>query len=988
MMRSRKTPLKILGKANDMIENYIYLVEKKNILKLCTNQITVDVIGCKALGLCQIPSIWTVPFFVISKELFAEYALNKDTSTIYNYIENIKSVIKLLDIKKHIILRSSAVNEGMKERGKFYSVESNLDNLATSLLELLENIKEVPNDGMPIVVQEFIPSIFTGHMSNERRFSQESRDWKIETYYENGKFEQDTIGIRTWRIKYDIDEIVRNPLLTDEKNVNTELQKVAYYWYTLSKDKKCRFHLEFVFDGKIIFIVQADRDYPRENSINPKTYNIKVNQLSSTWAPKILKQFNPNESSMFKKLQNVKSYNDLGFCTVPFYILDNKATLSDLRKGIVCEGLKEDLETLLKIQSVVIRMDINCDDILQKQMLPRSNEIQNYDHIISWIKEHVNIIPKEQELIFIFHNFVPAVSSAFAHAVPNGRLVKIQSLWGLPEGLYYNYHDTIIVDLGSKNIESITESDVKVTVKNRYKDLFIYPDINGNWTAREIKEPYDWRCSIESNSSIFEIAIKTQKLANKEQEEISVMWFVGIDDSFYGASNLPWFHEKVSFTSYTTDKYKRKYFKEEEIIINNSEELQELISSGDYKNKMCFRLKPNCEKDLRNKKLIENIGKIASENDIIILLDGTQLTHSYYQLKSTGAKVVCSDKDELMYSDTLEFNKLVRDKIPEKIISNGEHLRCSKVVRPLLDRLLLEKLLEEAYEVNDAITTEDIISELADLTEIINTILRINTETPISCIDVLNNTRQLYCFENNHLLSFKLPTISPIFEKMFKLKTLFGSISIQRKKTMYRVEFNLQNYPINPIKITKCENDTQIQRLKISIITAASLALNGKKAKNIINNINKINGFANDLCEIMGISSERVVHCRESKASKVGGFENGYVLNQTTLKDNVIDEIVEFDPSNCCEIFTLHRECNKYFELLQDCEKKRILLRFSVPIAVNEWEIFFSNSKIKQVLMETDILHFNIYKNNAGKLIMDINEPPMKVNEQLSLSDI
>ena len=87
---------------------------------------------------------------------------------------------------------------------------------------------------------------------------------------------------------------------------------------------------------------------------------------------------------------------------------------------------------------------------------------------------------------------------------------------------------------------------------------------------------------------------------------------------------------------------------------------------------------------------------------LTILLDGTQLTHTYYQLKSTGANVVCSNVDELTYSDTLEFNKLVRDKIPEKIISNGEHVRCSIVSRPLLDRLLLEKLLEEAYEVYDA----------------------------------------------------------------------------------------------------------------------------------------------------------------------------------------------------------------------------------------------------------------------------------------------
>ena len=190
--------------------NNIYLVEKNIISRLGADQMTVDVIGGKAVGLCQIPHAWSVPFFVISKELYAEYILCKDKSIIFSYEKSIKSVIDILGIKNRIILRSSAVNEGMKERGKFYSIESNIDNLANDLQQLLDNLSDVPNSGMPIIVQELKSSIFTGHMSNERRFSQESRDWKIETYYENGKFEQDTIGIRTWRTKYDIDEIEEN----------------------------------------------------------------------------------------------------------------------------------------------------------------------------------------------------------------------------------------------------------------------------------------------------------------------------------------------------------------------------------------------------------------------------------------------------------------------------------------------------------------------------------------------------------------------------------------------------------------------------------------------------------------------------------------------------------------------------------------------------------------------------------------------------------
>jgi len=431
-------------------------------------------------------------------------------------------------------------------------------------------------------------------MSNERRFSYDSRDWKVETYFQNGSYEQDTIAIRTWRTRYNIGNIIQEPLRCNLSGLSDELQKVAFYWYELSKTMKKRFHLEFVHDGTFCFIVQSDCDFPNENATDPKSYNIKVNACSKTWTPKILKKFNPSESSPFKKLQNVKNYHDLGFSTVPFYVLYDASAFLNLKRGIVCDELKEDIETLLQIQSIVIRMDINSKDQSEKQMLPRSNEMRNYNEIVLWLQSNVDIIVDEYECdgIFIFHNFVPSTASAFAHATPNGRLVKIQSLWGLPEGLYYNYHDTIIVDLGSSNIDSVTESDVSVTIKNKYKDFFIYPDEDGTWVAKQIKSPYDWKCSIENNESIFDIAVKSQKLANKVQEEISVMWFVRIDKDYYGSSNMPWFHEKISLeSSYTSDEYKRKYFSEEEIVINNSEELEKLMSSENIKGKKCFRIK-------------------------------------------------------------------------------------------------------------------------------------------------------------------------------------------------------------------------------------------------------------------------------------------------------------------------------------------------------------------------------------------------------------
>lgn len=64
------------------------------------------------------------------------------------------------------------------------------------------------------------------------------------------------------------------------------------------------------------------------------------------------------------------------------------------------------------------------------------------------------------------------------------------------------------------------------------------------------------------------------------------------------------------------------------------------------------------------------------------------------------------------------FNKLVRDKIPEKIEKNGEYALTKTLDDKEFETALNEKLIEEANEVINAKTKEDITEELADLLEV------------------------------------------------------------------------------------------------------------------------------------------------------------------------------------------------------------------------------------------------------------------------------
>jgi predicted house-cleaning noncanonical NTP pyrophosphatase (MazG superfamily) len=67
---------------------------------------------------------------------------------------------------------------------------------------------------------------------------------------------------------------------------------------------------------------------------------------------------------------------------------------------------------------------------------------------------------------------------------------------------------------------------------------------------------------------------------------------------------------------------------------------------------------------------------------------------------------------------------LVRDKIPEEIRWRGEDVAEVALDKEAIILALRRKLIEEAFEVYDAITTQRLIEELADLKEVMNALAR------------------------------------------------------------------------------------------------------------------------------------------------------------------------------------------------------------------------------------------------------------------------
>ena len=98
------------------------------------------------------------------------------------------------------------------------------------------------------------------------------------------------------------------------------------------------------------------------------------------------------------------------------------------------------------------------------------------------------------------------------------------------------------------------------------------------------------------------------------------------------------------------------------------------------------------------------------------------------------------------------YNKLVRDRIPEIIQKEGNTADIIILSEESFKQAIKEKLIEEATEVCNAQNRDDILSELADLQEVMDTIkqlynintLEVNTIQAVKALQRGKFDKRLY----------------------------------------------------------------------------------------------------------------------------------------------------------------------------------------------------------------------------------------------------
>lgn len=717
------------------LNSIVFVSSADQFTKILPAVISQELVGDKAFGLSAIPAKWGLPFIVVSKEFLSGYRQADNRSEfLSSWMKQIQSALASCGFtaEDSVLIRSSACGEGLQERGCFHSCDGEVSSLLQTLAEYLRITladEELARHEIPLIIQKYIKQhAAKGHLSNERRFFEEKRDWFGEI--EQGELlakQPFAINLREWRKKIELDPLMEQPL---ECNVIACIPDSLRVPATWGVSLGLRLHFEWVSDGKSVYLVQADEERESAGENPAVLITTSAAPKQEKYAPKCLKLVDKSCGGQYHKIKNIQVYKNLSLPTADLYILDDQRIIDSIAKNIIPVELREDLSVLAS-RSLVIRTDLEVEDVGSRQLLPRTNEVRDVGAAIDFLaKTSCDFKAKfpDVNIAFILHNFIPAVSAAFAYAAPGERKVQIEALWGLPEGLYYNAHDKYVVDtltavFGSGVEKSIERFVVKET--RNYKTFFVAPNRDGAWAMKRLKSPYDWRGSIQKQEWIRKIALDSRKIAESEGKALSIMWFVGVPKVVCDSEVFPWYHE-VYDIKITRDaqacRSKTSFDKALEIKTKKDVESLTAEAQAACSNVRLIKIQPHEDVLLREKNTLHEIGKLAQKIGATIRLEGGLLSHAYYQLVKTGAavEVAFPFKDT---DDRREFNKLVRDKVPSRVEENGEIAQTVAISGDDLLRALRDKLIEESFETLDAAGRDAIVSELVDVCEVVDGIL-------------------------------------------------------------------------------------------------------------------------------------------------------------------------------------------------------------------------------------------------------------------------
>lgn len=567
--------------------------------------------------------------------------------------------------------------------------------MIAQLTVLYEKVKRIDSHAaLGIVVQEYLPVKFSGHLSNEHRVSPTINQWSYELEKPNWAPSK---GINS---KLTTSPDPATLLRCGNQIPHQPLRSVAHF---LAENFSTRCHIEWMVYESTLVLAQIDFEWPEnDQGIDPKK-DIKSKQPPDLDLEKAT-SFSPykiGSKTKWPKLQNLSDFDfQDGNFPPRIYPLSPKKIFDACASQGSLDALKSELISLTG-NRMVVRTDCIQKGI-EKFNLPRTDTM-TADSALDWCHSKMKLFKdkgiSERNYVFLFHAFLPARAAAWAYAKPDNPVVIVDALWGLPDGLQVLPVDTYEVNVNKEKV---------VQTKSTFKPKFLTELPDGTWDYRNIKSQCG-RHQVLSKADKLEVARRTANIAQKLGEDAQIMWFCDIPLAYQVGRNLPWFRSREIFDPSPRQEVRYKPYK-----VSTPRDLELLPSE-----KVTLQLSPDADL-IRDETFLDAIVAVAKEKSLPVQVEGSILGHAFYKLDQEGIPVVLSNAPKYYRKRNKQiFGKLVRDKIPANIAAGGETVKVAKLAKSDLNLGLAGKLLEEIEEFLRASDTEEKAEEIADILEVV-----------------------------------------------------------------------------------------------------------------------------------------------------------------------------------------------------------------------------------------------------------------------------
>ena len=641
-------------------------------------------IGGKAAGLFRLPDDWTPPFFVVGKES--------------DYHDALESLLIIAECSSdQIIVRSNARSENdSAARGSYTSTRVAPDHEAVR--EAVEQVLAQPTrpeDEMFAIVQLAIKGLAEGHLSNERHVAERRTQWIVDEEGLRSIPEVQTLTAR--------DNGTDALAASDRAGMLTTLRHVAF---RLSADEE-RVHCEWIWDGARTWVVQRDTAVERRGGHVHDYLGARPASSPIAQQPKttLIRRLTTEDTSSWSKLGRPTILQALGMPTAPVWHLDGEAFLADRQAQY--RSVMTDLEKLMERKPLVVRCDVRAGLGYHDLSLPTSDPVSTPAAAVDFMKGAASrafeSLPAG-DWAFLPAPLVNARASIMAQARPGGQRVRLHALWGFPDGVGLLGHDKWSCDMTTGTAEE----------RRSHKSSCWLPMGDAGWSFESVPAPFDWGHTIDRLEAST-AASWARRLADYLDREVQLMALTRIDGQRGPDAMLAW-----HYTDHIVPPA------QQHVAIAPSEGVRVITSPTDLQSvdlgqQRGILLRPELGIH-RDASFLAAVGKRAAEADVPIYFEGSILGHPYYLLRSSGATVVPVGRDE-PGGVRIEYNKLVRDGVPDVIRSSGGSARVVKASREQAHGLLRHKLVEETFEVSGA-RDGQLIEELADLADVIASLMR------------------------------------------------------------------------------------------------------------------------------------------------------------------------------------------------------------------------------------------------------------------------